>query len=77
MQAALRSTTNVQYWRQNKPTRLMTDPPPRGLWIGTIERQGQTILGDRHTFSLLTVHDYGLRDFVPVRHRRSERSSGR
>jgi hypothetical protein len=28
MQAALRSTTNFQYWRQNKPIRLMTDPPP-------------------------------------------------
>jgi hypothetical protein len=47
------------------------------LWIGTIERQGQTILDDRNTFSLLTVHDYGRRDTVLRRRWRSERWSGR
>src|SRR5262245_31217434 len=34
MQEALRSTNNFQYWRQNKPTCLMTDPPP----CTTVER---------------------------------------
>ena len=30
------------------------------LWIGTIERLGPTILDERHTFSVVTAHDYGL-----------------
>jgi len=43
----------------------------------TTERQGHPILHEGHTFSLLTVDDYGLLDSVLVRRRRCERLSSR